>query len=38
MNENMSREQYHESVRSRVVQTAQAMRAGETSYILVLEN
>lgn len=34
MNENMSREQYLESVRSRVVQTAQAMLAGETSYIL----
>ncbi len=34
MNENMSREQYIESVRSQVAQTAQAMLAGETSYIL----
>jgi len=34
MNENMSREQYLQSVRSQVVQIAQAMLAGETSYIL----
>ncbi|WP_070360094.1 hypothetical protein [Duganella sp. HH105] len=34
MNENMSREQYLESVRSQVAQTAQAMLADETSYIL----
>lgn len=30
----MSREQYLQSVRSQVVQTAQAMLAGETNYIL----
>jgi hypothetical protein len=38
MNENMSREQYLQGARSQVVQIAQAMLAGETSYILGLGN
>ena len=34
MNKNMSSEQYLQTVRSQIVQTAQDMLAGETSYIL----